>query len=83
MIKLCDDSIYKPLEVIFKSCLRLGIFVAEWKKAIVVPVHKKGDHQCLENCRLFSLLSVFSKIFERLIYNAMFKQIFRQQSYFL
>ena len=34
---------------------------------------KKGDHQCVKNYRPISLLPVFSKIFERLIYNAMFK----------
>ena len=32
MIKLSGDSIYKPLEMIFKSCLKQGIFPAEWKK---------------------------------------------------
>ena len=43
------------------------------KKANVVPVYKKGDHQCVKNCRPVSLLPMFSKIFERLIYNAMLK----------
>ena len=42
MVKLCGDSIYKPLEMISKSCLNQGIFPAEWKKANVVPVYKKG-----------------------------------------
>ena len=73
MIKLCGDSICKPLEIIFKSCLNQEIFPAEWKKANVVPVYKKGDHQCVKNYRPVSLFQVFSKIFERLIYNAMFK----------
>ena len=36
-------------------------------------MYKKGDHQCVKNYRLVSLLPVFSKIFERLIYNAVFK----------
>ena len=49
MIKLCGDSIYKPLEMIFKSCLNQSIFLAKWKKANVVPVYNKGDHQCLKN----------------------------------
>ena len=31
MIKLCVESIYKPLEMIFKSCLNQGTFPAEWK----------------------------------------------------
>ena len=73
MIKLCSDSIYKPLEMIFKSCLNQGFFPVEWKKASLVPLHKKGDHQCVKNYRLVSFLPVFSKIFERLIYIAMFK----------
>ena len=73
MIKLCGDSIYKPLEMIFKSCLNQGIIPAKWKKANIVPVHKKGDHQCVKNYRPVPLLPVFSKIFERLIYNAMFQ----------
>ena len=40
-----------------------------------VPLCRKGDHQCVNNCRPVSLLSMFSKIFERLIYNAMFKHL--------
>ena len=45
MIKLCGDFIYKPLEMIFKSCLNQGIFPVEWIKANVVSVYEKGDHQ--------------------------------------
>ena len=41
MLKLCGDSIWKPLEIIFKNCLKVGIFPNEWKKANVVPSHKK------------------------------------------
>ena len=41
MLKLCDRSICKPLSIIFKSCLTQGIFPSEWKKANVVPIHKK------------------------------------------
>ena len=36
-------------------------------------MYKIGDHQCVKNYRPVSLLPVFSKIFERLIYNAIFK----------
>ena len=75
MIKLCGDSIYKLLEMVFKSCLNQGVFPAEWKKANVVSVYKKWHHQCMKNYRPVSLLPVFSKIFERLIYNAMFKNL--------
>ena len=58
MIKLCDDSVYKPLEMIFKSCLNQGIFPTKWKKVNVVPLHKKWDHQCVKNYKPVSLLPV-------------------------
>ena len=45
---------------------------SEWKKANVVPIHKKGDKQTLKNYRPVSLLPIWGKIFERLIYNEMF-----------
>ena len=43
------------------------------KKANVVPVHKKGDKQCLKNYRPISLLPICRKILERLIFNEMFR----------
>ena len=72
MIKLCGNSICKPLSIIFNDCLNKGKFPHEWKKANVVPVHKKGNKQSLKNYRPISLLPICSKIFERLIYNEMF-----------
>ena len=72
MIKLCGNSICKPLSIIFKDCLSEGKFPHECKKANVVPVHKKGNKQCLDNYRPISLLPICSKIFECLIYNEMF-----------
>ena len=43
MVKLCDASLCKPLDLMFKSCLESGKFPLEWKKANVVSAHKKGD----------------------------------------
>ena len=36
-------AICKPLNSIFQSCIKHGEFPNEWKKANVVPVHKKSD----------------------------------------
>ena len=41
MIKICRKSICKPLQLIFSQCIDSGSFPLEWKKANVVPVHKK------------------------------------------
>ena len=43
------------------------------KKANVVPVFKKNNKQELKNYRPISLLPVSGKIFERLLYDNMFK----------
>ena len=45
MIKIYGESILKPLELIFKSCLENGKFTIEWKKANVIPVHKRNNKQ--------------------------------------
>ena len=73
MIKICGESILKPLELIFKSCLENGKFPIEWKKVNVVAVHKRNNKQLIENHRPISLLPVCGKILERLIYNKMFE----------
>ena len=41
MIKICNDSIIKPLKLIFEQSLKQGEFPNLWKKANVVPSHKK------------------------------------------
>ena len=56
-----------------RSCIENGKFPSERVKANVVPVHKKGNKQTLENYRPLSLLPICGKIFERLIYNSLFE----------
>ena len=42
MLKICGDSIYKPLGLIFRACLEHRVFPQNWKKANVVPIQKKN-----------------------------------------
>ena len=49
MIKMCDSAISKPLRIIFQNCLESSTFPDCWKRANVVPIHKKGDKQILNN----------------------------------
>ena len=80
MWKLCHKSVYKPLNLIFKSYLETGQFPSDWKKANVVPVFKKGDKQLLKNyCPVF-LLPIIGKIFGKLHYNQMFEFFTRNDS---
>ena len=73
MLKLCDKSIYKSLNLTFKSCLENGQFPSDWKKAHVVSALKKGDEHLSKSYRPFSSLLITADIFERLLYNQMFE----------
>ena len=46
-----------------------GIFPDELKIAKVIPIYKFGDNTSIENYRPISVLSVFSKVFEKIMYN--------------
>ena len=48
------------------------IFPEIWKKANVAPIHKKGDKNLIKNYCPISLVPIFGKIFERVIYNSLF-----------
>ena len=75
MLKMCGESIHKPLEYIFQASLNDERFPSEWKKANVVPIHKKDDKQALKSYRPVSLLPICAKIFERIIYNKTFEYL--------
>ena len=53
MIKMCDESLVRPLSIIFRNSLNSCINV--------IPVHKKDDKQCVNNYRPVSLLLYLGK----------------------
>ena len=55
MIKTCSESLTVPLKIIFEQSLKEGRFPAIWKKANVVPVHKKEEKSLLKIYRPISL----------------------------
>ena len=75
MIKMCASSTAKPLAILFRNCLESEFFPKEWKKANIVPIHKKHDKKFIKNYRPVSLLPICSKIFEKVIFNSLFKYL--------
>ena len=75
VIKMCDNSLTIPVKLIFMNCLRRGIFPEIWKRANVVPVHKKLEKHLKENYLPISLLPIFGKILEKLIYDSLFSHL--------
>ena len=67
MLKICDKSIVPPLLNIFKNSLETGTFPSTWKKANIVPVHKKQEKTLIKNYRPISLLPIMGKLLEKCI----------------
>ena len=72
LIKICDSTLVKALSIIFQNCINDTTYPNIWKKSNVIPIHKKGDKQLIKNYRPVSLLPIFGKIFERIIFNNIF-----------
>ncbi len=60
---LCDQLVY-----IFNLSFTQGIFPGQLKRAIVVPIYKSGVRTDPSNYRPISILTVFSKLLEKLFY---------------
>ena len=75
IIKLSDAALITPLKIIFTNCLRRGLFPEIWKYANVVPVHKKNEKNVNGNYRPISLLPIFGKILEKLMYDSLYSHL--------
>ena len=69
LLKLLKTCISFPLEFIFNISFSSGCVPDQFKLANVIPVHKKDSVTCMNNYRPISLLSIFNKILEKLVYN--------------
>lgn len=69
IVKQTGLSILSPLTHIINCSIREGVFPSKLKIAKVKPLFKKDSPFKVENYRPVSLLSSFSKIFERVVLN--------------
>ena len=69
LLKLLKSVISKPLEIIFNASFARGILPNKFKIARVLPVFKNGIQTNMSNYRPISLLSVFNRILEKIMYN--------------
>ena len=67
ILKNCAVSLAYPLSLIFGVAYNSGCIPREWKVAHVVPVHKKGSKEDVENFRPISLTCLIMKIFEKIL----------------
>ena len=70
VLKNCEPELSYILAELFSKCLKESCFPDCWKVSSVVPVFKNvGERSTVKNYHPFSLLSVVSKVFEKLLNN--------------
>ena len=69
IVKLSNQIVADSLAIIFNRCINEGRFPDPMKLAKVIPIHKGDSILSVANYRPISLLPIFSKIIERLIYD--------------
>ena len=72
LLKILKRYISHPLAELVNQSFLTGIFPQKLKVAKVVSIYKKSDPQDVSNYRPISLLPIFSKIYEKLMYTRLY-----------
>jgi hypothetical protein len=77
LVKQCLGYFVKPLTHIHNISFQTGIFPDIMKKTKIRQPLKEGDKQDIQNYRPISILSAFSKILEKLMYNRLLSALMK------
>ena len=72
LLKLIPDYIIVPLCNLINLSLNSGSFPTPLKIVKVIPLHKNGSTQDMNNYRPISLLSIFDKIMEKIMHQRLY-----------
>ena len=76
VLRNCEPELFFILAELFNKCLKESLFPDCWKVSLVVPVFKNvGERSTAKNYHPVSLLSVVSKVFEKLVNNRIFDHL--------
>jgi hypothetical protein len=75
ILKVSMPFIVSPLTYISNKSLAMGEFPARFKYAEVRPLFKSGINTELSNFRPISVLTSFSKIFEKIVYDTLYQHL--------
>ena len=85
ILKNHPDDLKQPLAFMINLSFQQGVFPEALKNARVTPIFKKDNPQIPSNYRPISVLSVFSKLYEKCMYSRLYsfltkyKILFRKQ----
>ena len=72
VVKKTVHLISPILAKLYNKCMLDGTFPSEFKTAKVTPIFKKSNKELIENYRPVSILPIFGKIFEKIIYKRLY-----------
>ena len=81
-LKTSAPHIHETLTTIFNFSLKTGTFPDQMKLAKVIPIFKSGSKLQVSNYRPISLLPIFSKIFEKLMYSRLYSFLLKDNILF-
>lgn len=79
IFKILKSVLSEPLQIIFNASFSTSIVPERFKLARVIPVLKKGSKVSLNNYRPISLLSIFNKLLEKLVFNRLSNYLEKKQ----
>ena len=68
--KYCANLLCDPIYHLFQVCFTNSYIPTDWRTHCVTPIFKSGDRSNVSNYHPISLLCVISKVFEKIIFNA-------------
>ena len=74
VLKNCSSTLANPLSILFKTSYYSSKLPDDWKTANVVPIHKKGAKENVENYRPISLTSLVMKVFEKIVRDDIYRR---------
>ena len=63
------DQLLRKLSALFNVVFKCSHFPKLWQEGIIVPIHKKGSVENVQNYRGITLLNTLGKLFTRIINN--------------
>ncbi len=81
LLKDTGNSLVEPLTYVMNLSIRQAKFPSMWKVGLVTPIHKDGPKDDPNNYRSITLLSIISKMLERVIHKQVYAFL-RQEKFF-
>lgn len=76
LLRLAADEIADCVHHLFNLSLTTGRLPGDWRQATITPIYKnRGSRSSASNYRPISLLSVLSKVLERLIFDSLYSYL--------